>query len=378
MSLIRPSPPQRYVFWQPIPSMHQLPFLDALADRSDVEVVCAYAEPITEDRLRLGWGGTETCRVALVAPDARQAEAMIRNAGPETLNVVSGMHCHPSVVRWFRHAITSDAPLALISESYDPRGVKGMIRRIRSAVDAVRYRDRIRLLFAMGAIGERWFKTAGFPTDRIHPFAYVTPVPGAWQAAARSNPAVRILYVGQLIPRKGIDVLLGALAADRGAKWSLTIVGSGPEESALRELAAEGEIADRISWITSVPNAEIPATMAGHDVLVLPSRYDGWGAVVNEALSVGTPVICSDMCGASDLIRSPAMGGITKAGSVASLAAALSARVALGPVRDDERRRIAETAASFSPAVVADYFHDVLHSCFAGGLPPTPPWRTAS
>ena len=43
--------------------------------------------------------------------------------------------------------------------------------------------------------------------------------------------------------------------------------------------------------------------MAAADVLVLPSRFDGWGAVVNEALMVGTPVICSDRCGASDVIE---------------------------------------------------------------------------
>jgi glycosyltransferase involved in cell wall biosynthesis len=370
--------PRRVVFWQPIPSMHQLPFIEAFADGFGGDVSCICGEAVTPDRIALGWSDPADAKVSLSTPPLPESLAAISAAGSDTLQVFSGMHCHPYVNACFRRAVLGRAPVAVISESYDPRGGRGLIRRGRSWLDACRFRGRVIAIFAMGEIGERWFKAAGFSAERIHPFAYVTPVPEVFEAAVRSIATVRILYVGQLIPRKGIDLLLGALAAERNANWSLTIVGSGPAESALRELAASGGIADRISWITSVRNAEIPATMAGHDVLVLPSRYDGWGAVVNEALSVGTQVICSDMCGASDLIRSPAMGAITKAGSVASLAAAIRARVVMGQVNDHERRRLAESAANFSPAAVADYFQAVLQSCFAGGSSPNPPWRTAS
>jgi glycosyltransferase involved in cell wall biosynthesis len=370
--------PQRVVFWQPIPSMHQLPFIEAFADDFAGNVSCICGEAVTPDRIALGWSNPSAARVTLATPPLAESLAAISAAGSDTLQVFSGMHCHPYVNACFRRAVSGRAPVAVISESYDPRGGRGLIRRGRSWVDALRFRDRVIALFAMGELGVQWFKAAGFPAERIHPFAYVTPVPGVCEAAVRSSDTVRVLYVGQLIPRKGIDLLFAALAAEQTANWSLTVVGSGPAESALREVAAGGGIAERIAWITSVPNAEISAAMAGHDVLVLPSRYDGWGAVVNEALSVGTPVICSDMCGASDLIRTPTMGGITRAGNVASLAAAIRARVAVGPVSDDERRRLAVSAASFSPAAVAGYFQAVLQSCFTGGSPPSPPWRTKS
>lgn len=378
----RCSLPRCVVFWQPIPSMHQLPFIEAFAERFGGDVSCVCGEAVTPDRIALGWSDPTGARVSLSTPPLGESLASISDAGPETLQVFSGMHCHPYVNACFRRAVRGRAPVAVISESYDPRGIRGLIRRVRSQVDARRFRGRVMALFAMGGIGEQWFKTAGFPAERIHPFAYVTPVPGTLhalglEAAVSPCDAVRILYVGQLIPRKGIDLLLRALSADRGGSWSLTILGCGPAESDLRQLATSAGIADRVSWVRAVPNAEISSTMAGHDVLVLPSRYDGWGAVINEALSVGTPVICSDMCGASDLIRSPAMGFITRAGSVSALAAAIRARVVAGRVGDQERHRLAAAAATFSPAAVAGYFQDVLQSCFAGGSPPSPPWRTA-
>jgi glycosyltransferase involved in cell wall biosynthesis len=285
------------------------------------------------------------------------------------------MHCHPYVNACFRKAVTARAPIALISESYDPRGVRGLIRRVRSRWDAIRVGAAIRAIFAMGAIGERWFRAAGFPGDRIYSFAYVTPVTPAMAPAATSHPEFRILYVGQLIPRKGVDVLLQALATCRKADWTLTIVGNGPAESGLKQLAVHSGVLDRVTWVKSVPNTEIARMMAGHDLLVLPSRYDGWGAVVNEAITVGTPVICSDACGAADLIRSSFMGEVVRAGSAGSLAEALQRCISVGSTRPDVRRRLAAAAERFSPSSVADYFLAALEASFGGGVAPCPPWR---
>lgn len=68
----------------------------------------------------------------------------------------------------------------------------------------------------------------------------------------------------------------------------------------------------------------LPALYAGHDVLAVPSRYDGWGMVVPEGLASGMPVICSDQVGAGhDLVKSGINGWICKAGSVEALSCAI-------------------------------------------------------
>ena len=115
--------------------------------------------------------------------------------------------------------------------------------------------------------------------------------------------------------------------------------------------------------------------LASHDLLVLPSRFDGWGAVVNEALSVGTPVLCSDTCGAADLLAAPDYGTAFRSGDASSLAAALRRIVANGPIRHDRRRRIMAHALSFSADAVARYFLDVVASGIQPLGHPTPPWR---
>lgn len=92
-------------------------------------------------------------------------------------------------------------------------------------------------------------------------------------------------------------------------------------ENEIRKLKLEGKI-----WLLGTkPQAEVPLFMQQADVFILPSVYDGWGAVVNEALQAGCYVICSDAAGASDLIRQEErVGKVFRRGSIKQLAACMT------------------------------------------------------
>lgn len=120
--------------------------------------------------------------------------------------------------------------------------------------------------------------------------------------APQDQPAVseslRIGYAGGLLPEKGIDLLLRACADLRG-QWQISIAGGGAEETALRNMAEELGIADRIQWVNRIPSDQMPAFYRGLDVLVLPSRTlpnwkEQFGRVLIEAMSCGVAVIGSD------------------------------------------------------------------------------------
>jgi len=155
----------------------------------------------------------------------------------------------------------------------------------------------------------------------------------------------------------------------------LTIVGTGGAEASLRARADRLGLSRTVSWQGVVPNELIPGLMGGHDLLVLPGRFDGWGAVVNEALSVGPTVLCSETCGAEDQLTSPDAGGTFRSGDASALAAALPR----GRRRWADRGRPAAThhgpRASFSADAVARYFLHVVASGVRSLGAPTPPWR---
>ncbi len=106
-----------------------------------------------------------------------------------------------------------------------------------------------------------------------------------------------IAYAGRLVPEKGLDLLLEALAGLEGP-WHATIQGNGPDEARLRALAERYNLMARVTFRPPVPSVDMPAFYQTLDVLVLPSRtQENWteqfGRVLVEAMSCGVPVVGS-------------------------------------------------------------------------------------
>ena len=111
-------------------------------------------------------------------------------------------------------------------------------------------------------------------------------------AAARAwTPPWRILAVGRLLDVKNFDLALRGLAALRAREpalpWTFTLVGDGPEEGALRRLAAEGGIADRVTFAGALPFAEVQRAYAEAHVVVMPGVKEGWPKIIAEAWAHG-------------------------------------------------------------------------------------------
>lgn len=122
----------------------------------------------------------------------------------------------------------------------------------------------------------------------------------------------KFVYVGRLAPEKNLDTLIQAFShavRQTGADWQLLFVGGGPEKENLEKLVAGSGIAGKVIFAGGFPWYQVPRWLAQSDVLVLPSKSEPWGLVVNEAMVCGMPVIVSDTCGcAGDLVCNGANG----------------------------------------------------------------------
>lgn len=108
-------------------------------------------------------------------------------------------------------------------------------------------------------------------------------------APRQPDRPVRFLFLGLVIPRKGIHHVLEAIAQIPRTEAELTIVGDMkvPAQTFAR-------YADRVEYLPTVPRSEVPAIMAAHDVLLLPTYHEGAGIVLYEALAAGMGIIQSD------------------------------------------------------------------------------------
>lgn len=157
-------------------------------------------------------------------------------------------------------------------------------------------------------------------------------------AADRSG----VLYVGQLIPLKGVDVLLRAFARDEVPRYStLTLVyQNGLLEEPLRSLARELGIDRRVRFLGALPPDRLSELYGSAEVLALPSHAEALPSVVSEALLAGTPVVASRVGGIPDQVGD--FGALVEPGDVRGLALALGKVLETPPpehVRDAARHR---------------------------------------
>jgi len=120
------------------------------------------------------------------------------------------------------------------------------------------------------------------------------------------QPRPVVLYAGQLIARKGVELLIDAASAAQreGDVFSLLLVGNGRDKQAL-EAQAKSEGLGNIRFLPSRPPEKMPAIYRSADVLIFPTLEDVWGLVANEAILCGLPVLCSKYAGCASELFSP-------------------------------------------------------------------------
>jgi glycosyltransferase involved in cell wall biosynthesis len=204
---------------------------------------------------------------------------------------------------------------------------KWMVRRIFSLGSGI-------MVSSTG--GVEHLKSLGFSADRI--FLVPTAVDNDWWTAMADTVdrgAVRAawkipddasvaLFCAKLQLWKGPRDLLEAFAKANVPNSYVVFAGDGPERANLERRAAELGIADRARFLGFVNQTQLPSTYRAADLFVLPSLFEPFGLVVNEAMLCGLPVAVTDRVGARfDLVRQNENGFVFPAGDVEALASIL-------------------------------------------------------
>ena len=164
-----------------------------------------------------------------------------------------------------------------------------------------------------------------------------------------------LLGAGRLTRQKGFDRLI-ELMPQLPPNTRLTIYGEGPDRAVLQQRIAELGLGERVKLENF--SATLPAAMAGADVFVLPSRWEGLPNVVLEALAVGTPVVASDEAEVEDVARAAPPGAVTIAAVGPAFADAIRGRTPAASAPAEPRPSLLP-AAYRREAVVAQ-FSDLL------------------
>jgi glycosyltransferase involved in cell wall biosynthesis len=273
-------------------------------------------------------------------------------------------------------------PSFLIAASYAKRNAKELILWCESHAHSHRVRNPLAMTYRKLAVRKstgflvpgtssedyiRTFRVNGKPIYRVpnavdNHFFHDASSEVAKQKTShkreRGFPEHLILFVGNLIPRKGFSILLEAYSGlkDRD-NVGLLVVGDGSSESAYRKYCRQKGL-KRVYFEGFKQQRDLPYYYGISDVLVMPSFFEEWGLVLNEAMACGLPVVASDSIGAArDLVVHGENGYRFANGSVSDLRHRLTLIINHGDqLRSFMGEKSREIIHQFSPEQFAESF----------------------
>jgi glycosyltransferase involved in cell wall biosynthesis len=367
----------KVIVWQNMLSHLQAAHVRALADRG-VDVTIVGLDELSPERRALGWTVPDFGRArAIASPTWQQTLMLIRESG-QGVHILAGWRGMRYGKRLLAELESQSACIGLLTEGCETGGWRGLARRVVYWKDALLHGSRLDFILAMGAQGISWFRQCGYPAEKLYPYGYFTERPAVSASSTPREDVFELIYLGHCVERKGLDMAVRALAGLTRLRWRLSVIGSGPAAQSWRHLAERLGIGSRVSFSGALPYQDAMSRLAKSDLLLLPSRFDGWGAVVNEALMLGVPAMCSDACGAKDLLGEAWRGEIFPSGSVGALQTTLEARIAGGRLNREGRQRIEQWSRCLEGDSGAEYILSVIRHVYDGGPRPVAPWMAES
>ena len=339
-----------------------------------VRVTYVAAERMSADRSQPGWLEPNATGVVVQIAESRHAVHQRVDGAPKgSIHICGGIRSNGFIGVAQKRLAACGITQWVILETVMDGGWLGILKRLEYSRLFRKYRSTITGVLAIGYKTPQWVIRRGVAEEKVFPFAYFLEEDEAKGAFVKPVDPFTFMFVGQFIPRKRLDWLITALGELTDQNFELIVIGSGPLEDVLRR-RAQSVLGNRVNWVGKLPSNEVDAYMAAADCLVLPSLHDGWGAVMSEALMLGTRVICSDTCGSAGVVYNSGFGSVFRADDAGGLQTSLEAALRAGPVSIEQRTTIAAWGKTLGAKLGARYLLDIVSCELNVNGKPLPPW----
>lgn len=369
--------------WMNIPSFHQKDLFNELANNYD-EFVAIFAHEKDEERINQGWNSEliQQYTSKTIGKDLniwQLISYVFKNR--KATHIVNGIWAEKSLffviilLNIFRanFLIYSEAPIPMKYRSLSKKILLHFLIKPLAKLLIIRAKG----FLAVSIFAVEYFESLGVKVNRIYRFGYFRTVQKSIQKQS-NNKNTELFFVGQLIERKGIVTLLEAIKniSEISNSFHLTIIGTGELESFLKAFININNLQSRVTLLGVINSENITDHIEKADLLILPSVFDGWGMVINEALQVHVPVLVSDQCGAKELVKIDQNGLIFQHDNVESLTENLEKFLNLSFKKTTEMKHFAgEMGEKISIPVISNYLILCIEHCLKPqNIKPFAPW----
>lgn len=265
------------------------------------------------------------------------------------------------------HGWGTEDSFGLVARRLAPRrhviGIQGLISAYRRRIKMDRRTALTEITERLTLRSARWVVAeSGYSLREARPMAPRAEMrviehplrPEFLRAEPSDGSAPRVLFLGNIVERKGISDALRAFAQIEDERWQMHVVGSGTGESDMLRLAAEIGIQARFRHDRALPVTDLVAAMQQSSILLLPTRIDTGPTALKEALAMGLWPVCYDNSGPAEYISQFQFGSLARDLDEADLATQLRRGVTTRPWADPHRRGAlrAATQEAFSRDVI--------------------------
>ncbi|MGR5220961.1 glycosyltransferase family 4 protein [Vibrio parahaemolyticus] len=307
---------KKIIFFQPIISIHQLPLLNEISSQGhDVTLVAFNTNKLREQTS--GWSdkGISKNIKLILTPSKDDINRLLENEDKAEI-IISGF-CICSNTRYIMSQVRKkNMSVYIYSEGGNISSFLLPLRLFKNIYYRHRYEKYISGVFTIGAKGYDWFSRIGFKKSRLIDFLYFTELCShdfkkRLMVRADYGSRANIVFLGRLVEGKGLRKLLEYGERLDESTHEINIYGDGPLLAELREYADKNSLTTMINFHGLIKHKELEKVFEEATVLCLLNDGDeGWGAVVNESLLHGTPVICTPKTGASSIVRKQSGFGV--------------------------------------------------------------------
>lgn len=371
----------RIIVWLSVLTDHMTFTLSEVGRLAGERVIVFVRKSADSDRQAQGWQQTAVPHLEVRVIPAQEAGRfclkMVRRYSG-SIHIMAGAFWDPALMYCLIYCCYRWQRVYLMVEPYSPivDGYQNDSQRVMAFLKYLArpllYRFSIKLLrsrltgvLAISRLAQDQYRRMGIPNSKIYPFGYFVPCAALptnpppdrllFEQASGPDSLLRLIFVGTLIRRKGIDLVIDAVRLVNHNTPRIIVDFYGSGEAAKFEFDGKTAI-----YKSVIPFGMSQKVIARYDALVLPSRHDGWGVVVNEAICAGTPVICSSRCGAAELVERFSAGVVFDPDGDVDLAHVLRDLLE-DPTALSYMRAGARTAVeAISPTVAAHYLLEIL------------------
>lgn len=375
------------VFWFDAPPRAGAGAFRIVTERWGNDVYYFCSNNLREERKTGGWCEADhgKAKITILTELHSPVEFIMSfiKANPNAIHVFNGFRSKTSKYLDKYISLVKEPKIAIWSERPGIYGskikvlVKKIYHPIIHRIYNYKYSNKTSVLIPLGKSGIVEFSKYGWKIEKMFSFMYDPPMTNItsqivkWQ---KGNP-IKILYIGRFArSTKGIDVLIDAFNNLESNDWKLSLVGGYGEYKDYTINWANKH--KNVEFLGSWPSDKVSEKISSYDLVIVPSRFDGWNVVVNEALRAGVGVIVSDEAVSHELIEASCAGIVVRAGKTRDLNAAIKYVLSEPEIINTWKEKAVIYSKQIKSEVVGLYLIEILDYIFINqsNKKPICPW----